>query len=330
MDPVTHTIAGALSGRVLAKRFSPWKIFFFCVIAAWVPDLDSFVGFGPEEYLLYHRAFTHSILGIPLLAGLLAGIFKLFWKQAPFLPLFGIGSAVMALQVYLDLATTFGTMILWPFTDHRFGFPGIFIIDPVFTLVLGILLLLTFVSGNRRRLFGFFGLLLAVVYPLFSLGIGTALESMLTTQMRPGTPYDRIHVTTDLFTPWYWKVVAEGNDHYGLGASSLFLSISEPPLVTFQKPDPDLVDTLRESDSFFRTWFWFAQFPAISSIRETAKGREITFLDLRFYSRSPIGRKIFPDFDPPFTLTAFFDPSGKVTAYAYHRHGETLITRVPD
>jgi inner membrane protein len=331
MDPVTHLTAGALSGRAAADHLAPWKMMVFCLVAAGLPDMDSFFGGGPEKYLVYHRSFTHSVLGVIVLAFFISGVFKLFWREASFRFLLFIGLAVIALQVYLDLATTFGTQIFWPFTRHRYAFPGVFIIDPFFTLALLTILILSFVRKNQRRSMGLLGVFFAVGYPLFNWGVGTALEEPLAKRLASrGMEVEKIHVTTDLFTPVYWKVVAEDKDQYGVGASNLTLSMVDPPLMMFPKPDPVLVGRLSQESSFFRTWFWFARYPVVSSVTENEKGREIIFLDLRFFSRSPVGRKLFPDFEPPFTLTAQLDKGGVLVAYAYHRHGKTLFTKVPD
>lgn len=331
MDPVTHFTAGALSGRALADRLPGCKIMIFCLVAAGLPDIDSLVGFGPEHYLIHHRAFTHSVVGIPLLAALLAGVFKIFWRTVSFRLLFLIGLGIMSLQVYLDLMTTFGTQILWPFSTHRFALPGVFIIDPLFTVGLLLILILSLLLRRRRRVLGLLGLAVAIGYPLVNLGIGTALEHLVANQLRSrGINFSRIYVTTDLLTPLYWKFIAEDKGHYRVGATSVTLSTMEPTFVSFPKPDAELVRRLGEQAPFFRTWFWFARYPVVSSVKETDHGLEMTFLDLRFFSRSPIGRKIFPDYKPPFTLTARLNEQRKLKAYLYHRHGRTLVTRVPD
>jgi inner membrane protein len=331
MDPVTHFTTGALAGRVLDDRLTGWKAMVFCLAAAGLPDVDSLIGSGPEDYLIHHRSFTHSIMGIAILAAVLSGFFKILWRDVAFKRLFLIALGIMLLEVYLDLATTFGTQILWPFSRHRFAFPGMFIIDPFFTLGLLGIFVLTLVLKGKRKSLGWLGLAVAVVYPLINLGIGAVLENRLAKRLpAAGGDFYGIHVTTDLLTPLYWKVITEDDRRYGLGSVKLSLSASVPYLEVFQKPDAALVKQLSEEASIFHTWFWFARYPAVWSVEEIDDGREVTFADLRFFSHSPLGQKIFPEYQPPFTLTARLNREGRLAAYLYHRYGETVGWRVPD
>jgi inner membrane protein len=331
MDPITHFTTGALSAPMLADRLTGWKAMAFCLAAAGLPDIDSLIGTGPEHYITYHRAFTHSIVGIIVLAAFLSGLFKIVWRAVAFKGLFFSALGIMSLQVYLDVATTFGTQILWPFSRHRFAFPGAFIIDPFFTLgLLGILVLILVLKGKRKSL-GRLGLAVAVMYPLMNLGIGVALENRLAKRLpAAGGDFRSIHVTTDLLTPLYWKVITEDDRRYGLGSARLSLAATVPRVEVFQKPDPAQVKQLSEEASFFRTWFWFADYPVIWSVQENDGGSEVTFADLRFLSHSPLGRKIFPEYRPPFTLTARLDWDGRLAAYLFHQFGETADWRVPD
>ncbi|MCK4469305.1 MAG: metal-dependent hydrolase, partial [Desulfobacterales bacterium] len=78
MDPITHITAGVLSSQVVPKPFSRRFIILFCIIAAWLPDIDNLAGLiGPEFYLIHHRGITHSLTGALLLSILLVAIFRL-------------------------------------------------------------------------------------------------------------------------------------------------------------------------------------------------------------------------------------------------------------
>jgi inner membrane protein len=331
MDPVTHITAGALAARAAAGRFSPGRVAVFCLIAAIVPDLDSVVGLGPEEYLRHHRAFTHSLLGMAVLAVPLAGIGKLLLRQTSFFSLYLLGYGVMLLQVYLDLATTFGTQILWPFTDRRFGFPGAFIIDPFLTLGLIALLILS-LRKKRRVLFGAVGVAVAVFYPLINLGIGAWMEQRLEGVLqRQGAEFAALETTTDLLTPVYWKVIKDRGDSLAVGSVSLSMEFTDPPFIAYPKPSPELIELLERQAPIFRTWFWFAQYPVVSSTSHQADGRqEITLTDLRFESRSPVAQRIIPDRRPPFTLTAVVDGKGRLLAYEYGDNGLVTLQKYLD
>jgi inner membrane protein len=331
MDPLTHFTAGALAGRALAARFGAWRMFLFCVAACWMPDVDSLLPLGAEGYLLYHRGFTHSLFGLPVLSAVLAGAFRVAWKDASFTRLFCLGLGVMTLQVYLDLATTFGTMVLWPVTDRRFAFPGVFIVDPLLTLALLALLGASLLKRAQRAHLGTVGVALVLLYPLASWGIGAASKARLENALRKRIPaLERVEVTTDILTPLYWKVVADDGERLltaGLGPlPSLELTELEP----FPKADPDLLRRLGSTASIFRTWLWFAKYPVVSREVPMNGGWRITFTDLRFSTRSPAGRRLLASYEPPFTLTAVLNANGELIGWSYGRRGERLVPAIPD
>ena len=324
MDPVTHITTGALVSRVLADRFPlAGRLALLCVVAALLPDVDSIVGLGPEAYLRHHRAFTHSLVGMALIALPLALLGKALFRSVPFNRFYFLGFGVMLLHVYQDLHTTFGTQILWPFTDRRFGFPGTFIIDPFLTLSLIALLLLS-LRKKRRVLFGTLGVAMALTYPLINLGIGGWMEQRLARELASrGVEFVSVRATTDLLTPLSWKVIKDDGDSLAIGSVSLSMEFSDPAFVAYPKPSPKLVEDLERQASIFRTWFWFAQYPVISSARHDPEldRLELTFTDLRFDSRSPAAERIAPGRRTPFTLTALMDGEGRLLAYEY---GDTL------
>jgi inner membrane protein len=331
MDPVTHFAAGGLAGRSLAERFGAFRMFLYCAVAAFMPDLDTLVPTGAEGYLRHHRAFTHSIFGLPVLALILAAIFRVFWRDVPLRWLFWTGLGVMFLQVYLDLATTFGTMILWPVSDHRFAFTGVFIIDPLFTLALFTLLVVSLFKKSKRKILGVAGLALALAYPLFNWSVAGIVEARLQTRFVTEFPTIKsVEVTTDLLTPVYWKVVADDGERLWIGGVGPLPSLHLTKFETYPKADRGLLERLGRTASIFDTWQWFAQFPVIQKDTATPVGRRVTFLDLRFYSLSPLGRKIILDYEPPFTLEAVLDDSGKLTEWTYGRPGGGLVTHIPD
>jgi inner membrane protein len=311
-----------MAGRVAA----------LCILASIVPDLDSVVGLGPEEYLRHHRAFTHSFVGVALIALPLAGMGKLLFKSASMASLYLLSLAVMLLHVYQDLSTTFGTQILWPFTDHRFAFPGAFIIDPFLTGGM-ILLLLASLWKRKRAFFGMVGVGLAVVYPLVNLGIGSWMEQRIEGALRErGEQFVSVQATTDLLTPLYWKVIKDDGERLAIGSVSVWMDFTDPAFEYFPKPPAQLVNDLERQASIFSTWFWFAEHPVIASAQHKLADDRIglTLKDLRFESRSPAVSRIAPDRKSPFTLTAILDERGNLMAYEYGDNGLVTIEKFLD
>ena len=136
MDPLTHVAAGALISQVLPGPSRGWSAA-AGVAFALLPDLDYFLIYADRlAFIRHHRGFTHSLLGLVLLALLGAGVGRLIGGPRWFRPLFFLGLAVLASHLLLDLATSYGTQILFPFSRRRFSLDWLFIIDPYLTALL--------------------------------------------------------------------------------------------------------------------------------------------------------------------------------------------------
>jgi inner membrane protein len=135
LDTLTHALSGALLARATAPRDAPPRSiprrvaagFFACG----APDLDFVIGFvGPVEYLLSHRGVTHSLILLPLWAFLLAWLLaKLLREPGGWRGLYGVTALALLVHIAGDIITSFGTMVLAPFSDWRAGIGTTFIID---------------------------------------------------------------------------------------------------------------------------------------------------------------------------------------------------------
>ena len=141
MDTLTHALSGALLARATAPRGTDERTLplgrrlLVGFLAAAAPDLDFVFGYlGPIEYLYYHRGITHSLILLPLWAFLLAKLAALAWRRdRPWRAYFGIIAMGLALHIAGDWITSFGTIMLAPLSDRRFGLGTTFIIDLWFT-----------------------------------------------------------------------------------------------------------------------------------------------------------------------------------------------------
>jgi inner membrane protein len=99
------------------------------------PDIDFVVAFiGPVEYLMNHRGATHSILLLPLWAVAVAWVLaKILREPRGWRALYFVSALGIAAHIAGDLITSYGTMILEPFSNARFAWGTTFIIDLWFT-----------------------------------------------------------------------------------------------------------------------------------------------------------------------------------------------------
>lgn len=144
MDPLTHGLTGALLGKAFFSERHGRTASVALTLGALFPDSDiSMEFFAPNALatLAWHRGVTHSFLGLPVFAVLLAGLTRTLLRRRPapgFAGLFLLYGLGMAVHIFLDLITSFGTMIWSPLSSARVAWDWVFILDLVFT---GIVLL---------------------------------------------------------------------------------------------------------------------------------------------------------------------------------------------
>ncbi len=141
MDPVTHAASGAVAMLALPSRpASRWAVP-LAALAAASPDLDILFASTPLQFLLLHRGITHSLACMPVLGLLLALCCYPLWRASTpgrwsFVKVWLLACGMVLLHIWLDVVTTYGTMIFLPFSHQRVRLNGVFIIDLLLTLPL--------------------------------------------------------------------------------------------------------------------------------------------------------------------------------------------------
>ncbi|NQU08237.1 MAG: metal-dependent hydrolase [Candidatus Abyssubacteria bacterium] len=326
MDPVTHLAAGALGGKLAQSRFGKRQLFWFCVTAAWLPDIDNLLGMlGPEGYLLYHRGITHSVFGGLALALMLAGAFRLFSKTFPFREGILIAYACIILHIFLDLITSYGTLIFFPLTRARYTLNSIFIIDPFYTFTMIVFLVAAKRWKNHASRIVLGGLLWVLLYPAAAFGINRALTGYYTARFeREGMSYERIELSTEPFSPFRWKLIVEDESSYHLAGVNTFDPGRELGFETHSKPPPQLIEELGEKVSMLNTFLWFARYPVMRYDNNSEKTR-LRFNDMRFYSTLGFLKRRSDGASAPFALVIELDKSGKPLNWQYRRPRGSMV-----
>lgn len=328
MDPITHITAGALVGQSLRKTTQGRGVLWFAMAAAWAPDVDNAAGFlSPEFYLLYHRGITHSLVGGIGVALLLAAMYRLFDRKSSFWVNTAIAYGCVLFHIYLDVITSYGTMIFSPFTDERYSLHSVFIIDPFLTVIALIFLIASFMSKKRRATIAVVGVLWMVLYPMANYSMAKTLEqSIIAHSNGKQTPYTKIEVTADILTPLYWKVVTESNGEYTISYTTLWRSKKSSTVEQFPVADPEMMKKFGRKASMFSTYQWFSLYPFMKNDSIEGETR-ITIGDLRFYSVNPVASSLLKKRQMPFVLTAYLDGGGELIKYEYKRPGRVKFVQ---
>lgn len=150
MDPLSQGLLGAVAAQSAARKEDARLASASGALSALLADADVFISSSEDPLLFidYHRHFTHSLLFIPIGGLIAAGILWVFLrKRLAFRPILLFALLGYATAAPLDACTSYGTCLLWPFSGMRVAFDIIAIIDPLFTTVL----LVAVVVALKRR-----------------------------------------------------------------------------------------------------------------------------------------------------------------------------------
>jgi len=172
MDPLSQGVLGVAAPKSVAPPEHARIAALFGFLAGMAPDLDVFIrsSTDPLLFLEYHRQFTHALVFIPV-GGLLCGwlLHLLFGKRRGLSLRRSIFYSTLgyATHALLDACTTYGTQLFWPFSDTRIAWNTVSVIDPLFTLP--ILLLIVVSVIRRNAVLARIALAWAVAYPVIGL-----------------------------------------------------------------------------------------------------------------------------------------------------------------
>jgi len=326
VDTTTHALAGYILGKAgLDKGTGKWGTI-AAVAAAVFPDIDLVLGvFGTDISLKYHRSLTNSVFLLIPFALLFAWLFVKISKIKKFWSYFLIWVIIMYIHTFMDLATSYGTMLLSPVSDHRFSLDWLFIIDLYLVAVLLIPLMASYLWKRRRVGLVRISLVLAILYygmcawnhsRALSLAGEFVQEQGLTpvavaSLPQPLSPFNwgNYVLTEENIYQGFVNLIAPG-DRRNPGTDrnflSRFLSRYQPiGSLEYRKihrfdesPWVEKALTLEGVDTFL----WFARFPVVRDRGVINGKRRVEFYDLRFGSISQ--RR-------PFVYAVDFDEAGK-------------------
>lgn len=246
MDSLTQLVLGsAISVAVMGRRTAVWKAALWGGVAGTLPDLDALVDFGDAvSNMVYHRAESHSLFYLSLLAPLMAwAVSRLHGQKA----LFGRWWLALWLALFthplLDYFTIYGTQLLQPFSSRPFGLGSMFIIDPLYTLPLVIGVVAALVGS---QLSGLRWNALALAFSCLYLGWSVAAQQMVKSVARENLAARGISDARFLVTPAplntvLWRVVVLRPGGYEEGFYSL---LDKERRIQFEAFPSD--DTLRQ------------------------------------------------------------------------------------
>lgn len=282
MDSISQLVLGAaVGGAVLGDRAGAKALLWGGLIAT-LPDLDVLVPLGDAvSRFTYHRSASHSLFVLTLVTPLLAWLIlrlhpgqRVHWRQWLWLVWLALTTHVL-----LDCFTIYGTQTFWPLWPYPIGWGSVFIIDPLYTLPL--LIVVSAAPWLRRRPerlrhWAIVGLAVSTAYLAWGVGAQRYVDRLARASLAAqGIPQQKVLALPTPFNTLLWRLLAMAEDGYYEGYYSL-LDGSRSLRFRRYPSSPELIEPLRESFAV-RRLAWFTK----GYYRVLARGEAITMTDLR-------------------------------------------------
>jgi len=279
-------------------------------LAAEAPDLDVLAQVrGPIFGFAHHRGFTHSFVGLVLVAGFVVGVMYLIWRMRgwkikdPKLPprwglLFVFAYVAGLSHILLDYTNQYGVRPFWPFSERWYAWDIVFIIEPVlYILLLGALLLPAVLSlvneeiGARRKgpqgrwaaIAALAGM--AAFYGLRDFEHRRAVNALEAREYEQADPI-RASAFPYWWNPFEWYGVVETRDFFAtMQVDSLTPEVDpQGDMQIHYKPEETPVTVAAKSSYLGRVYLDWARYPITETeqIESPEPGYIVRFQDLRF------------------------------------------------
>jgi inner membrane protein len=240
VDPVSQGALGAALAASAAKRPRVLVAGALGALAGMAPDLDVLIQSptDPLLFLEYHRQFTHALVFVPLGALLCAVPLHLFARRW-----LAFGQTYLycllgyATHGLLDACTSYGTQLLWPFSEARIAWNFIAVVDPLFTIPLLALVIAAVV--RRRPALAHLGMVWAFAY----LGLGAwqhsrALDAAMVMANERGHEPESLSVKPSFGNLLVWKTLYADDRWFYVDAVRLGTSVTWFPGERARRLDP--------------------------------------------------------------------------------------------
>jgi inner membrane protein len=310
LEPITHFLTGACLGRAGLNRKTALATLTL-TLAAEAPDLDIPVGMvrGSAFTFAHHRGFTHSFLGVPLVAIVVVGFVYALWRirgrkiaDANLPSRWGILFLYACLaglsHIVLDFTNNYGVRPFWPFSEKWYSWDIVFIVEPVMLafLILGLVVpgffgLIDREIGARRH--GPRGrvaanLALAGIILMWGLRDYEHRRAVQALESRTYNGVDPLRASAypKWIDPFHWDGVVETPAFFALApVYSLTPEVDpEGSLEIRYKPEETPVTLAAKNSYIGRVFLDWAQYPITETetLQPPEKGYIVLFQDLRY------------------------------------------------
>lgn len=229
MDSLSQALLGAATFALVKDKYIGKKSLMIGAIAGTIPDLDVLLApfFNEVAFITVHRSVSHSLIFAFLtsitLAFLAHKVTKYRYRYKNWLLAFFLAIFTHTL---LDWCTTYGTKILAPFNGHLFSLNNIHVIEPIYTSILFIGVLILFFKKSIPKLRRTKIIQLTLVYSTIYLAWtfvskGIANQKFLAQIQEQNIEYKKMIISPTPLNSLLWNAIIKTNRGYYFGSYSL-------------------------------------------------------------------------------------------------------------
>ncbi len=297
MDPITHTMTGAVLSRAGGDRLTPLATATL-ILGANAPDIDIYTVWTESSFgsIAFRRGWTHGPIFLTLLPLVITLLIVLWdrWvrrrrnpSREPVRPVAVFALALLGTLSHplLDWLNTYGIRFLMPFSGTWFAGDSVFIIDPYWWALLGITLMLA--KLQRPLATVRVAAALAFLYPALLVGLSATAHRIARDEAtRAGIVGVRdIVYQPQMLRPFSAELIAAAEDGYHIGSfrwtGPIRAQFGDTVIARGPWNDPRVQAAMRDPD--VRDYLVWARFAWVR-MDTTATGRPVAvvFGDARF------------------------------------------------
>lgn len=215
MDPVTHAVIGLGISTFSSQTVSlDNPLTLGCMIGAVAPDLDIITRYkGDYHYIKHHRGFTHSIIGLGIISGIIAFILSFIFKEHLFKDIFLWTLLGSLSHSFFDYLNSYGVRFLLPVSNKRFSASLLMLYDPIIiVLCMGLI----FIKGSSITKI-FISLIITVTYLGIRMILKIKSRNHLENHYKKQYIIKKINVLPSLMNPIKWDFIIETESYNIVG-----------------------------------------------------------------------------------------------------------------
>ncbi len=335
MDNITHSLFAltlANAGLRRAGRGTTAAL----VVASNIPDIEILTTLtgGRVGYLAAHRGPTHGALGFALalatgtLVWLAVRISSRRGESASLGALVALSSLGVAGHIAMDLATSYGTRVLSPFSHAWYGVDWMPIVDLLLWAVLTAGVVGAALRPEWRARLAVTALLLtgadyAVRAAAHEVAIAEAVAIQADAQpgpaSHPGPAFHYLHpehpselpaALPTWSSPFRWRLIIRVPGGFRVQTLDLFGRSLEPDAVSFPNDSGPLVERAATA-TIARVFLDFSRFPAVDQIKHRDGRTTVHWYNMRF-AAPPVGPGDGRRYTSPFAVWILLSPGGEI------------------